>query len=329
MKKMMFLSVGILVGLGLTGCGLLKNDKAIDNKETKPKIMATFYPMYEFTKAVVGEEADVELVIEAGVEAHDYEPSARDMGRLAQADAVVYNSSSMETWIDKVRENTGKEVTYVEAAQDIELMTGHSHSHEEADHEGHDHEGHDHGEEAHEETDTEEALDPHVWLNPQMAQTEVKTIVTELSQLFPDKAANFQKNGNDYIEKLKALDKKFESAFANKKQRTFVTQHEAFGYLAKRYDLEQTGITGLSTEEEPSPKRLAELKDIVQEKQLKTIYFEGNATSKVAETLAKETGVSTSVLNTLESLSDQEQKDGATYLTVMTENLNNLQKVIK
>jgi zinc transport system substrate-binding protein len=108
-----------------------------------------------------------------------------------------------------------------------------------------------------------------------------------------------------------------------------VTQHAAFGYLAKQYGLTQEAISGLSPEEEPTASRLAELKHYVEDKQIQYIYFEENTTSKVASTLAKETGVKTAVLNPIEGISTKEIKKGATYLTVMEDNLKSLQKTVK
>ena len=99
--------------------------------------------------------------------------------------------------------------------------------------------------------------------------------------------------------------------------------------MAKQYDLVQESIAGLSPDQEPTPSRLAELKEYVEDHQVKVIYFEENASSKVAETLANETGVELAVLNPLESLTEKQISDGETYLTVMKENLQALQKSIK
>ncbi|MFU1836417.1 metal ABC transporter solute-binding protein, Zn/Mn family, partial [Enterococcus faecium] len=87
-------------------------------------------------------------------------------------------------------------------------------------------------------------------------------------------------------EKLSALDEAYQAVLKDATQRTFVTQHAAFGYLARQYDLVEESISGISPDQEPTPSRLAELKEYVEEKQVKVIYFEENASSKVAETLA-------------------------------------------
>ncbi|MHC5216854.1 metal ABC transporter substrate-binding protein [Enterococcus sp. LJL128] len=324
-RKFLKYSTGIgmlLVGslLLLSACGNSKTASSNETNENGIKIMTTFYPMYDFASQVVGDEGTVELLIPSGTDAHDFEPSAKDIARISDADVFVYNSKEFETWSEDILNNVDqKKVAVIEASQKIDLMEGseedHDYDHEEdAAHEGHDH--------SHE-------LDPHVWLDPVLAQKEVEEIRDGLVKKYPDKKTVFEKNAAAYIEKLKALDGEYKTAFANAENKTFITQHAAFGYLAKQYGLTQESVSGISPDQEPSPSRLAELKTFIDEHQVKVIYFEATASSKVAETLANETGVELSVLQTLESLTEDEQKDGKDYLSVMQENLAALKKSIR
>ena len=161
-----------------------------------------------------------------------------------------------------------------------------------------------------------------------MAIKEVETIRDQLSKKYPDDKAAFEKNAASYIDELKKLDEEFQTAFKDAKNKTFVTQHAAFGYLANQYGLTQEAIAGISPDQEPSPSRLSKLKHYVDDNQVKVIYFEENASSKVAETLSKETGVKLEVLNPLESLTDKQIKDGEDYLSVMRENLAALKESV-
>lgn len=309
MKKILLTSALLIGSVLLGACG--------QSKETNDelKIMTTFYPMYEFSKQVVGDEGDVELLIPAGTEAHDYEPSAKDIAKISEADALVYNSAELETWVDRLGESIDtKQTTFIEAAAQIDLMAGA---------EDHDHE-HDEQEEEH-----HHAHDPHVWVDPVLAMKEVETIRDVLSEKYPEKKANFEKNAAAYLEELQTLDQEFQAAFKDAKNKTFVTQHAAFAYLAKQYGLIQESIAGISPDEEPSPSRLAELKHYVEDHHVKVIYFEENASSKVAETLAQETGVSLEVLNPLESLTNEQLKAGENYVSVMRDNLDALKASIQ
>lgn len=317
MKKY-FIGVSILAtSLFLAACGASNQSEQSGTSASTEKIqaIATFYPMYEFTKEVLGDEGEVELLIPAGTEPHDYEPSAKDVAKISQADAFVYNSEELETWVDSIEDSLDDTTLVIEASEKIDLI-------ESADDHDHDHdEDHDH--------DHDHEKDPHVWTDPVMAIKEVETIRDQLSEKYPDKKAAFEKNAAAYIEKLQELDDEFRAAFADAENTTFVTQHAAFGYLAKQYGLTQKSIAGISPDQEPSPSRLAELKHYVEDHGVKVIYFEENANKKVAETLSKETGVKLAVLNPLESLTTQQMEDGETYLTIMRKNLEALKESIQ
>ena len=167
--------------------------------------------------------------------------------------------------------------------------------------------------------------DPHVWLSPKRAITLVENIRDAFVAKYPDKADTFNSNAAAYIGKLNDLDAEYTEALSNAKQTSFVTQHAAFGYLALDYGLTQIPITGVSAESEPSAKRLASLTKYVKKYDIKYIYFEENASSKVASTLADEAGVKTAVLNPIESLTSKQIKAGEDYFSVMEENLKALQ----
>ena len=318
MQKGLLLLGTVVLSVLLTACGGQEKKEASSNE--KIQVMTTFYPMYEFTKQVVGDKGDVELLIPAGTEPHDFEPSAKDLAKISDSDVFVYNSPELETWTDNLTDTIDtKQTEIIQASKDIKLMEGTEHDHEEA---------HDHDTQEHEEHGHSHELDPHVWLDPALAIKEVETIRDQLSKKYPDDKAAFEKNAASYIDELKKLDEEFQTAFKDAKNKTFVTQHAAFGYLANQYGLTQEAIAGISPDQEPSPSRLSELKHYVDDNQVKVIYFEENASSKVAETLSKETGVKLEVLNPLESLTDTQIKDGEDYLSVMRENLTALKESI-
>lgn len=320
MQKGLLLIGTVLLSVLLTACGSQEKKEASSND--KIQVMTTFYPMYEFTKQVVGNKGDVELLIPAGTEPHDFEPSAKDLAKISDSDVFVYNSPELETWTDNLTDTIDtKKTAIIQASKEITLMDDAAHDHEEAyeDHDAEEHEAHGHDHE----------LDPHVWLDPVLAIKEVETIRDQLSKKYPDDKADFEKNAANYIEELKTLDKEYQVAFKDAKNKTFVTQHAAFGYLAKQYGLTQEAIAGISPDQEPSPSRLSELEHYVDDHQVKVIYFEENASSKVAETLSKETGVKLEVLNPLESLTNKQIKDGEDYVSVMRENLNALKESIQ
>ncbi|BCK44566.1 zinc ABC transporter substrate-binding protein AdcA [Streptococcus suis] len=306
MKKvgLLFLSVSALL---LGACG---NSTA--SEDGKLNIVTTFYPVYEFTKQVVGDEANVDLLVKAGTEVHGYEPSAKDIARIQEADAFVYENENMETWVHDVEKSLDTtKVNVISATEGMLLLPGGEEEHE----------GHDHSEEGH-----SHAYDPHVWLSPERAITLVENIRDSLVAKYPEKKDAFETNAAAYIEKLDALDAKYSETLSAAKQKYFVTQHTAFAYLALDYGLKQVSITGVAADEDPTPSRLAELTEYINKYGIKYIYFEENASKSVAETLAKETGVQLDVLNPLESLTDEDMKNGKDYISVMEDNLTALEK---
>ncbi|CAN7527982.1 metal ABC transporter substrate-binding protein [Paenibacillus sp. LjRoot153] len=296
----------ILTGLSTilmtTGC-----ESNTVSSDGKLDVVTSFYPMYEFTKQVAGEHANVIALIPAGSEPHDWEPSAKDMKKVKEADVFIYNGI-VEGWAEQALQSAANSKrVVVEASKGIDLIQGlHEEEEEEEDH------SHD--------------LDPHVWLSPLLAQREVEAIAQGLIAVDPTHKDDYRNNTDRYIAKLKALDDTFRETLATVKHKEFVTQHAAFGYLAKEYGLTQVPIAGLSPEEEPAPDKMAEIIQFAKEKQVKTIFFETLVDPKVATTIAKEINARTDVLNPLEGLTAEDKKNNLDYISVMTNNLQALKK---
>ncbi|MFJ7726236.1 metal ABC transporter substrate-binding protein [Neobacillus sp. NPDC097160] len=303
----------------ISGCSSKEtaNEKGNADGDKKIHVVTTFYPMYEFTKRIAGDQATVDLLIPTNSEPHAWEPTPKDMANIQSADLLVYNSPYFETWVPTVEESLGKnkKPLFIDASEGIALMKGTAEDeHVSAtDEKDHDH-GHGH----------EYPMDPHVWLSPALAQKEVETITAALEKKDPKNKEVYEKNSQEYLQQLKGLDQSYRDSLKEYMGKEIITQHAAFGYLTKEYGLKQVPIAGLSPEEEPSAARLAELKTFAQDHNLHTIYFEELASPKVAQTLASEIGAKTKVLHTLEGLSKEDQDKGLNYIEVMKINLKSL-----
>ncbi|MFB5265912.1 metal ABC transporter solute-binding protein, Zn/Mn family [Paenibacillus enshidis] len=281
----------------------------------KLNIVTTIYPMYEFSRQVAGDHANVTALVPAGTEPHDWEPSAKDMAQIQDADVFVYNGI-VETWVEDALASTNNDQRIaVEASSGIDLTEGTEVEHaEEGGEHDHEEEGHSH----------DYALDPHVWLSPVLAQKEVEAIKAALIKADPVNQADYEANADAYISKLKELDQAYRDGLAGVKSKEFVTQHAAFAYLATEYGLTQVPISGLSPEQEPSPDQMAQIVQFAKEHQVKTIFFETLVDPKVAETIASEISAKAAVLNPLEGLTEDEIKNNRDFITVMQENLKAL-----
>jgi zinc transport system substrate-binding protein len=302
----------IIFLLLISGCSnavQTSGQKASDGTK-KLQVVTTFYPMYYFAQKVAGSSANVNLLIPNGVEPHDWEPTTQDMVKIQNADVFIYNSRYFETWTDKVIGSINQSnLKVVEAAKGINLINADSE------------------EEGNNNAQTS-SKDPHVWLSPVLAEKEVDNIAQALEQKDPKNKDQYEKNAAAFKAQLVDLDRLYKETIAKAKKKEFVTQHAAFGYLAKEYGLTQIPIAGLSPDVEPSLGKLAELANLTKKDNIKIIYFEGLTSSKVAQTLANEIGAKTEVLNPLEGLTKEEQAKGLGYIDVMKQNLEALKKSI-
>ncbi|MFP4978332.1 metal ABC transporter substrate-binding protein [Paenibacillus sp. CN-4] len=352
-------------------------------------VKTSFYPMYEFTRHVAGDLAEVENLVPAGVEPHDWEPTPKDMAKITEADVLVFNGAGMEAWVDQVLDSVvTSKLKVIEASKGLEIMEGspdhhdhghvhsdeHSHTegeqaheeehtHAEGEHSHEDEHTHTEGEHSHEEEHTHSegehthedghthaegehsheeghthaegehahdhgGMDPHVWLSPALAIKEVENIEAGLSEAAPEHKEAFHANAEAYIAELKKLDEDFRSQLADVKRKDFITQHAAFGYLAKEYGLTQVPIAGLSPDQEPSAEQMAQIVEFAKEHKVQWIFFETLVSSRVADTIANEIGAKTLVLNPIEGLTEDEQAKGLDYIGVMRKNLDSLKQAL-
>lgn len=265
-------------------------------------VVTSFYPMYDFASKVAGDQASVTNLTPAGVEPHDWEPSASDMITLEKADVFIYNGAGMEHWVDSVLASLqNKNLIIVEASVDVPFLTADGKANTAA-----------------------AAFDPHVWLDPQIAKMEMHTILNSLKKAAPEHADYFQSNYDKYALEFDKLDGEFSSALSGVPQKNIVVAHNAFGYLCNAYGLTQMPIEGLSADSEPDAARMSEIIDFVGRNNVKVIFFEELVSPKVAQAIAKETGSTTAVLNPLEGISDKDQAAGEDYFSVMRTNLKTL-----
>ena len=173
------------------------------------------------------------------------------------------------------------------------------------------------------------SLDPHIWLDPVLAQEQVKIIRDAFIEADPDGKVFYEKNAESFNKKLQKLHEEYQTTLQNAENRVFVVQHQAFGYIAERYNLKQIAIGGLSTEVEPSASRIAEIGNLVREYDVPVIYYQQGANSAIAETVAAETGTETASLYDLEVLSKELQEEDLGYVAAMHENLKALQLSIQ
>ena len=303
MKKLSMLLVAL--AMFIVGCGGEKQSVS-----DKLQVAASFYPMAEFARNVAGDKAEVFVLVPDGAEAHDWEPSPSDLSRLGKAQVFVYNGV-VEPWAKQaLTALSERKILAVQTGLGLYERAGETH---EEEHHHHDH-GCAHGKQ-----------DPHVWISPKKAIKQVERITAVLCEADAKNAKYYQDNSAKYVEQLKALDIQLTNLANNAPRKVFVTAHAAFGHLADDYGLKQLAVNGLSPHAEPTPADLQRLIKVVQEENVRYVFFETLTDPKLAKLVADETGAEISVLDPLEGLNEEGRKNKLDYLQIMQRNIHNLQ----
>lgn len=259
------------------------------------RVVASFYPLAEFARQVGGDRVKVVNLTPAGVEPHDFEPSPRDIATVYGANLLILNGAGFDAWAERLRSDMeARGVRVLDMARAMNTFSP----------------------------------DPHFWLDPVFAAREVEAIRDVLIEINPVDAEGYRARAEGYLAELAALDRAYRDGLASCAQKEIVTSHAAFGYLAKRYNMIMVSIAGLSPEEEPSPRKLAEVSTLVRERGIRYIFTETLASPKLAQTITDETGAGILVFNPLEGLTEEEINSGENYISIMKANLKNLRRAL-
>lgn len=316
--------------LTLAGCG---DDGAGGSGGTgggagKLDVVASFYPLQFLAEQVGGDAVTVTTLTAPGVEPHDLELTPKQVGSLTEAKLVLFEKG-LQPAVDEAVEQNAKDAGFdVAPAAQLEATGADFEEHGADEHAGEEHTD----EPATEHTDEPAAerhgaegdLDPHFWLDPVRYAAVVKAVTDKLVAIDPDHADGYKQRSEALLAEVTKLDGEYKSGLASCKLKTFVTSHEAFAYLAKRYGLEMVGIAGFTPDAEPTPQRIKEVQDIVRREHVTTIFYEELVSPKVAESIARDLKVRTAVLSPIEGLSDTNSQQ--TWLTLMRQNLQELRK---
>lgn len=275
--------------LGLGACSGSAESPSPSGEPAALTVTAAFYPLEYAVRQVGGGRVAVQALTSPGVEPHDLEISPAAVRQLGESDVVVYLEGFQPAVDQAVAQLSGVEV--INVAELVDLLPYEEHAHEDDD--AHEEEDDDHG-----------GLDPHFWLDPALLADLGHDLATALGELDPEGAEQYRDNAKLLFSELTELDSSFASALATCERDVIVVSHEAFGYLAHAYGLEQIGLSGVSPDAEPSPARLREVREVVEHEGVDVIFFETLVSSAVSESFANDLGVATAVLDPVEGLVD-------------------------
>jgi len=285
---------------------------SISEQSDKLVIVTTIFPQYDFARQIAKDKAEVSILLAPGTESHTYEPTPLDMKKINDADIFIYTGENMEPWAQSIVESIGNEaLLVVDASKGIELIEG----------------DHDHGEEI-DESEEEHSLDPHIWLDPQLAKVMTDNILQALISMDSDNSDFYTANAEKYKTQLDKLDSDIRQAVESAQKDTIVFGGRfAYAYFINRYDIKYiSAYEGCSSHDEPSVQSIVNVVEFVKANDINVIYHEEFSDPKVAKSIAEQTGATLSVLNTVHNLSSDDMQEGLTYIDVMYQNLESLKK---
>ncbi len=349
-NKILMVSLAMILSMGLiSGCG----NKAVESKATaksKLSVVCTTFPSYDWTKEVMGEKAedfDLTLLLDNGVDLHNYQPTAEDIAKIAECDLFIYVGGESDEWVeDALKEATNKDMrvinlmdalgSEVKEEELVEGMEEEEHEHEGED--AHDDEGgdvhDDEDEDAHDHEEAEEVeYDEHVWLSLKNAQALVEVIEGTLSEIDSKNAEIYKKNTDNYMTELKALDDEYETAVLSAKTNTVLFGDRfPFRYLVDDYGLDYyAAFVGCSAETEASFETITFLAGKVDELKLPTILVIENSDEKISEAIKSNTAGKDQkilVMNSLQSVTNSDIEAGFSYVSAMKDNLEILKQAL-
>jgi zinc transport system substrate-binding protein len=288
------IAVGIFVGFNLTS-------------NTSPTssglhVIATFYPLYDFTKNIGGNKINASILVPETVDVHDFEPTPSSIQAVASADVLIYNGAGLEPWISQVVDASGNaKLIQVDSSQGIQLLPVPPQFQR-----------------------NNQTVDPHIWLDPELAKQQVNNILQGLIKADPADSQYFTQNAQAYQAELDDLNSQIVNATTNVKTRYFVTFHEAFAYFAKRYNLTQIPISG-PFEEEPTPSDIQNVINAIYQHHLLYVGYESLENPAISQSISSQTNATLIQMNPIEGLTAQDKALGKNYLSLMQEDISNIE----
>lgn len=300
MKKLSLYILSMLfISFLFSGCG--QADNSFDNQD-KITIVTTIFPYYDFARQICTENAEVILLLPPGLESHSYEPSAKDIIDIQNCDLFIYTGGESDEWVKDILDSFETEVETLKMIDYVEGVT----------------------------EPGEEEYDEHIWTSPLYAMTITETITDKIKEIDPENADLYNAMSNNYLVKLDILDQEFKEFFETVNNKTLVFGDRfPFRYFAEEYGLDYfAAFPGCSSDTEPSAGTIASLIDKVNSENISTIFYVEFSNHKIADAIAESTGKKTAMLHSCHNITREDLENGATYISLMEQNLETLKEAM-
>lgn len=327
-NKILSISLAVLMAASISACGNTANNTEVAAKTNAPSdshrlsIVVTNFPEYDFAHQIVQDNADVTMLLKPGAESHTYDPTPEDIITIQNSDMFVYVGGDSDEWVDDVlssMDQTHMNIFRLMAAVETvpeELVEGMEEEAEE--------------EESAEDGEEEVELDEHVWTSPVNAMTIVRKMSETLEDLDPDNKDVYEKNASNYISELSDLDKEFQDIVSNAKRKEIIVGDRfPFRYFCDEYGLfYYAAFPGCSTDTQASAKTVAFLIDKVKNDEIPVVFHIELSNEEMCSSIAEATGAKSELLNAVHNVSDEDFKNGATYVSLMQHNVEVLKEAL-
>ncbi|MDH6067670.1 metal ABC transporter substrate-binding protein [Chrysosporum ovalisporum APH033B] len=290
---------------------LAQEAASIPTTPEKTKIVATILPTYLFTKAVAGEAADVSILVSPTTDVHDYQSTPDDVKAISKASILVKNGLGLEEFLENTIKNAeNPNLVKIDASKGIKILEQISPVDKTVAEHRHDH-GHDHAD-----------GNPHVWLDPMLAKQQVTNIRDGLIAADPANKATYEANATAYIQELDNLHREFQRTLQKTPNCTFITFHDAFPYLAQRYNLKQVAVVQIP-EDQLSPSDVQKAVNAVKKYNAQALFSEPGVDNKLLTSLAEDLNLTVRYLDSIETAADDTNPQY--YFQVMKTNLQTIE----
>lgn len=295
--------IALALALGTASC---KNNNEADNGGIK--VITTNFPPYDFIREITSGEIEATMLLSGGQDSHSFEPTAKDIVKINEADLFICTGGESDSWIDTISDSLTGDVKIIKMMDFVTPL--------EIDH------NHDEEEEHEEHEEHAEKYDEHVWTSPLNAMKISEGITKALCEISPENAERYNSGLSVYKEKLSDLDKKLKETAEKLQKPLIFGDRFPFTYLAHDYGISyHAAFSGCSSETEPSAAKMTELIEEAKSADVKVIYYIEFSTKKVAAAIAEAVGAETRLMHSCHALSDEDLKAGESYISLMEKNI--------
>lgn len=322
MKKFYIILIIVLSLSYFTGCSYHKTEDLTTNNDNI-SVITTIFPTYDFVRQIAKDKVDIKMLLKPGEESHSYEPTPKDIKSIQSSDLFIYVGGENDIWIEDILNSMGEYKPHTLKLLDIvptleeEIVPGmqHEDDHTHAENEDHNH---------------HKTIDEHVWTSPKNAILIVNQISNIISQKDPVNVDFYNKNTQEYVKNLEILDNQFRNVVANSARKTMLFGDRfPFIYFANEYGLDYyAAFSGCSTETEASPKTIAFLIDKVNQENIPVVFTIEFSNGEIADSIVESTNAKKLLFNSCHNLTKEQLEQGATYLSLMNENVQLLKEAL-